>query len=340
MASFDPFQTAAAIASVQLSDGAIPHYAGGAIDPWNHVEAAMGLDVCGYHLQAGRAYRWLLEHQRPDGAWHAGYRDGKVIEATLDANFIAYFASGLWHHFVATEDIESLEHGWRAVDRAIEFVLQLQEPRGGILWARDEHYRAWPRPLLTSTSCIFLSLRNAIAIAETVGEKRPDWELAAQSIADAVLAHPERFEPKARFAMDWYYPVLAGIVTGENAKERLEQRWDEFVVDGWGIRCVSDRPWVTSGETSEFILALDVIGMKDEAVEMFDWLMHLRGDDGGFWMGANYPTIDIWPKQKPTWASGSVLLAYDALTRVGSTSGFFRGETGPDRLLPGIPDAL
>jgi hypothetical protein len=180
-------------------------------------------------------------------------------------------------------------------------------------------------------------LRSAIAIAETVGDERPDWELAAQSVAESITSHPERFEPKERFAMDWYYPMLAGIVVGDPGVERLREGWDEFVVEGWGIRCVSDRPWITSGETSEFILTLDALQMKDEAFELFGWLQHLRSDDGGFWMGANYPTIDIWPRQQPTWASGSVLLAWDALSRETVTSGFFRGETF---LTAGVPDPL
>lgn len=346
MTRFDPNETAAAIASVQLPDGAIPHWPDGIVDPWNHIEAAMGLDVAGWHAAAGRAYMWLIENQRPDGAWHSGYRDGQMIEPTLDANFVAYIAVGLWHHFLATGDAEILERTWSAVDRAIEFVLRLQEPEGAILWARDEQYRAWPRPLLTSTSCIYLSLRCAIAIAETVGDERPDWELAAQSVRAGVLEHPERFEPKDRFSMDWYYPVLAGLLSGSDAETRLRSRWEEFVVDEWGVRCVSDRPWITSGETSEFILTLDVLGLKDEALTMFDSLQHLRDEDGGYWMGANFPTIDVWPKQKPTWASGSVLLAHDALARGSATSGIFRGETFSgwtgegDELTTRLPDPL
>ena len=41
-------QTARAIASVQLPDGCIPWEDGRHADPWNHVEAAMALDVAAY----------------------------------------------------------------------------------------------------------------------------------------------------------------------------------------------------------------------------------------------------------------------------------------------------
>ncbi|HSR25081.1 MAG TPA: prenyltransferase, partial [Candidatus Eisenbacteria bacterium] len=59
-------ETALAIASVQLPDGCIPWEDGRHADPWNHVEAALALDVAGLHEAAGRAYRWLALHQRAD----------------------------------------------------------------------------------------------------------------------------------------------------------------------------------------------------------------------------------------------------------------------------------
>ena len=327
---FDPIETAESIAREQLRSGCIPHFEGSVADPWNHVEAAMGLDAAGHHAEARRAYQWLLSVQRPDGAWANIYRDNEVEDTTLDANFTAYAAAGIWHHYVATGDIEFLEHSWHQVDRAIEFVLALQTPEGAILWARDEHYEPWPLPLLTSTSCIHLSLRCAVAIAETVGDERPDWELALTSIARSISDPGVRWADKSRFSMDWYYPVLGGAVTGDAAIDLLGSQWDTFVEEGLGVRCVSDRPWITSGETSELILALDVAGMKEEAAEMFGWLQHLRVDGGGYWMGANFPGTVVWPKQQPTWAAGSVLLAADSLERSSATSGFFRGETFPE----------
>lgn len=330
MRTFDPSETAAYIANQQLPSGCIPHFENSIADPWNHVEAAMGLDAAGYHSEARRAYLWLLSVQRPDGAWANAYRNEVVEDATLDANFTAYAAAGLWHHYVATGDAEFLEHNWHAVDRAVEFVLALQTRDGAVLWARDERYEPWPLPLLTSTSCINLSLRCAVAIAETVGDERPDWELAVDSIAASINNPNVRWADKRRFSMDWYYPVLGGAVTEESAHDLLRSQWHTFVVDGLGTRCVSDRPWITSGESSELILALDVAGLKEKAAEVFGWLQHLRAEGGGYWMGANFPGVDVWPKQQPTWAAGSVLLAADALERASATSGFFRGETFPE----------
>ena len=42
--------------------------------------------------------------------------------------------------------------------------------------------------------------------------------------------------------MEWYYPVLGGALRGEAAQARIDERWDDFVVPGLGIRCVDHRP--------------------------------------------------------------------------------------------------
>ena len=66
----DIAQTADAIVEWQLPNGMIPWFPGGHADPWNHVEAAMALDVAGRHDEAIRAYDWLVAEHRTDGAWH------------------------------------------------------------------------------------------------------------------------------------------------------------------------------------------------------------------------------------------------------------------------------
>ena len=54
----------------------IPWFPGGHADPWNHVEAAMALDLGGRRAEADRAYEWLVDLQRADGSWHQYYIAG------------------------------------------------------------------------------------------------------------------------------------------------------------------------------------------------------------------------------------------------------------------------
>ena len=79
--------TAEAIAEWQLPSGMIPWFPGGHADAWNHVEAAMALDVGGFRAEAERAYEWLIGLQRPDGAWHQYYvpsADGVAAQRGAD----------------------------------------------------------------------------------------------------------------------------------------------------------------------------------------------------------------------------------------------------------------
>jgi MMP endo-(1,4)-3-O-methyl-alpha-D-mannosidase len=311
------------IVETQRSDGCIPWWEGGRADPWNHVEAAMALDVGSRFHEAARAYQWLADSQDPDGSWAAAYQGKTILDPTRDANFCAYAAAGVWHHWSCTNDRGFLEAMWPVVEQAIEFTLNLQAADGTIMWARDSAYLPWPRALLTSCSCIHISLRAAIAIAQEVGLERPDWELSLANLSDALVGDPRAFQPKHRFAMDWYYPVLSGALTLEAAEVRLLDLWPTFVVEGRGCRCVTDRPWVTAAETCELVIALHGVGRTADAFELFCAVQYLRDNDGRYWTGATFPDDVVWPREKTTWSAAAVVLAADVLTPGGTIGELF-----------------
>ncbi len=210
--------TSAAIADWQLPSGMIPWVPDGHCDPWNHVEAAIALAIAGFRAEAEAAYAWLAGMQRADGAWHQYYTEDGIEQDKLDANVCAYAAVGIWHHWLLFGDRSFAESMWSMVERAIDFVLDLQTPRGEIIWARHADGTPWSFALLTGSSSIHHSLRCAIGLAELLGHERPDWELSAARLAQVITDHPEAFAPKHRWAMDWYYPVLSGVLTGEAAR--------------------------------------------------------------------------------------------------------------------------
>lgn len=327
-------RTVDAIVAVQLADGSIPWNETGHTDPWDHVEAALALNIAGRRAAADAAFKWLARTQRLDGAWAAASRAGSVEDPTLDANFCTYVAAGAWHHWLCFGDLAWLERMWPTIERAIDFALALQTDSGVILWARDHEYRAWPGALLTSSSCIHLSLACAIQIAETLGHERPDWELSLAALARA-LHDPGLFEPKERFSMDWYYPVLSGALDDATSRRRLAERWDEFVVEDWGARCVTDRPWVTTGETCELVIALALVGEDESARRVLDTAERLRADDGNYWTGATFPEGTIWPREKTTWNAGAVVLAHDVLDE-GPSRGLFEAGRRVSECLPAV----
>jgi hypothetical protein len=114
--------------------------------------------------------------------------------------------------------------------------------------------------------------------------------------------------------MDWYYPVLTGVIGGDAGRARLDERWDAFVMEGKGVRCVSDRPWVTAAETCEAMLAHLAVGQRDRAEELFRWVQTLREPSGAYWTGIVYPEEVHFPGQEQsTYTAAAVVLAADAL---------------------------
>jgi hypothetical protein len=319
--------TVETIAAVQLPDGMLPWFPGGHADPWTHVEAAMALTVGGRYAEAERAYEWLLSTQRPDGAWHQYYRAGSVVEVPLlDANVTAYAATGAWHHSLATGDPGFMAAMWPAVDAAMDFVLRLQAPGGEVVWARHADGTPWSFALLTASSSTYLSLRCASALAARLGHERPAWATAAARLGEAIRLRPGSFLPKDRWSMDWYYPVLAGVVEGEEARDRLASGRTRFVMDGLGVRCVADRPWVTAAETSEAAMAFAAAGRFEEGRRLFEAAQHLRAPDGSYFTGMVHPERVHFPGgERTTYSAAAVVLAADALAGTGPAARLFTG---------------
>jgi hypothetical protein len=324
-----------------VRDGQIPWFPGGHCDPWNHVEAAMALTVTGYVDEARAAYRWLGEHQLGDGSWFNYYVGNVVKDARLDTNVCAYLAAGLYHYVVATGDVDFAAQWWPTVERSIEFVLRWQHDDGTIAWSLDSLGRCESYALLTGSSSIFHSLRCAVALAERLGFAKAQWELCAGRLGHAVAHHPGAFAPKNEFAMDWYYPIFSGALSGERGVRRINDGWERHVMDGFGVRCVSTSDWVTAAETAECVLALDALGLTNQALELFSCTRRHRREDGAYWTGIAYPSEVTFPDRETTsYTSAAIILAADALTSSSLASGLFRHDSLPmplDLAEPGCP---
>ena len=317
-------QTAESIAATQEPTGAIPWSDGGHTDPWDHIENAMALTAAGLLGPARAAFEWSRRTQRPDGTWPIQLRDGVVEDPNSDSNFCAYIATGVWHHILVTDDRRFAEAMWPVVAKAIDFVLELQGSTGEIAWARSPAGIA-DEALLTGCASIHHSIRCALALADYIGVPQPEWEVAVGRLGHAIAHHPEVFVTKDRWSMEWYYPVLGGALRGPGAWARIDERWDDFVVPGLGIRCVDDRPWVTGAETCELVMALEAMGDRARAHEQFAAMHHLREQDGSYWTGLVYSDGKRWPVERTTWTGAAVILAADALSSATAGSGIFRG---------------
>ncbi len=323
--------TGASIAAVQEADGAVPWTAGGHVDVWNHVEAAMAMLVSGQVEAAEAAYAWCWRNQRQDGSWAMTVAAGEVQDASGETNMCAYLAVGVWHHWMLRRDRSFVERMWPVVCRGLDFVVSMQLPFGGIAWSEewDQHgpARVNREALLAGSSSIYQSLRAGMALAELVGEPQLEWELAGGRLGHALREHRDLFLDKSTFSMDWYYPVLGGAVRGPSGTELIASRWDDFVVPGLGIRCVDTNPWVTGAETCELVMALDGLEDHPRALELYADMQHLRHEDGSYWTGYVYPEGVRWPVEQTTYTAAAVVLAADELSRTSPASGIMRGDS-------------
>ncbi len=331
------------ILQTQLPNGCIPWFKDGKTDPWDHIEAAMGLTVAGEYAAAKHAYTWLVKEQLADGSWWANYFSGSAAEKEVvntevveketvdknhrETNFVAYIATGVWHYFLATEDYSFLREFFPAVKKAINFVLHYQSSTGEIYWAVAEDGSAKKDALVTACASIYKSLQCAILCARQLNQDCTTWQHAYARLGNTLRHHPECFdrtwESKARFSMDWFYPILTGVVQGKVARQLVNARWETFVENNIGCRCVSDQPWVTVAESCELTLALLAADEHAKALSLFSWLHQFMDDDGGYWTGYNFHNQVIWPKEKTTWTAGVVLLAADALTQHSRAANLF-----------------
>jgi hypothetical protein len=324
-------ESAASIEAMQEPDGAIPWTTGAHTDVWNHLESAMGLLAGGRPAAAERAFDWALATQRADGSWPMKLVAGEVEDASGETNMSAYLAVALWHHWLVRRDAAFVARCWPTVRRALDWVVSVQLPFGGIAWAQEwvdgrpgiVHQEA----LLAASSSVHQSLRAGVSLAELMDDPQPEWELAGGRLRHALRAHPDLFLDKSEFSMDWYYPVLGGAVQGRDGEQMLADRWDEFVVPDLGIRCVSTNPWVTGAETCELVLTLEALGDRERARRLFADMQHLRDDEGRYWTGYVWPDDANWPGEHSTYTAAAMILAADALSDATPGADIMRGST-------------
>ncbi|MES2723829.1 MAG: prenyltransferase [Pseudomonadota bacterium] len=320
------------ILAQQTQNGAIPWFDKGPWDPWNHAECLMALGAMGEFEAADRGFEYLAWSQEASGAWLGEYGNTLPMADRLhmartpaaafrDSNFAAYPAVALWHRYRLDNDLAFARRYWPMVKSAIDFVLTLQHPEGDISWSQEAFGTGADDAVLAGNASIFKSLDCALKLADLLGEPQPGWRLAKDRLSCAIRNAPARFDrlqDRSDFAMDWYYPALAGVLSPGASFARLEARAPRFAVLGRGCRCVASEPWVTVAESCELALALLSLGARAAACALLDAQLNHRDDDGAFWMGWQFAEQIVWPRERPTWTQAAAILAFDA--RLGASA--------------------
>ncbi len=320
------------IEALQLRCGSIPWVERGVWDPWNHGESAMALAVAGREAACVRALDALADRQEADGGWRAelgasvpmdagGMRldPPETLETVRDTNFTGYAAVTVLRAALALDSPRLIARHFDMVSRALDFVAACQSRHGDVIWKAPGEGECADGldSLRAGNASLYKSFECGLRMADALGFSRPDWAETRRRIAHALIARSDRFDrtgvDRTRYAMDWYYPVLTGVLTGAAARLRLDAGWTRFVAPGLGCRCVSDEPWVTAAETAELALACLSAGQRAAAEDLMSNLSALQADDGGWWMGWQFELEIVWPRERPSWTAGAVVLAADAL---------------------------
>ncbi len=316
------------IASIQYNSGAIPSNKDGTHDPWDHLEAVMGLATLGFHDEALQGLEWMKANQNQDGSWFNLYKENVALEKNKQSNFSTYMAVAVWHSYLINHDLEVLKNFWDCVERGILFAISLQNSNGAIAWNVDEFGIVDEDYLLTGCSSIAKSIECTIAICDVLDKK--DFQsqlLAARSSLLHSIENPAGiFDLKidrSRFSMDWYYPILSGAEQDNNFEKLINKIEDVFWIKGFGIKCVADEPWVTVAETSECSIAFKRLGHDQIAAELLLNAAAVVDESNIPFMGWQLEEKIYWPEEQPSWTSGALILAADANNQLTSASDLF-----------------
>ena len=145
------------IAKCQNRLGAIAWEPNGKVDPWDHVESIMALNLLDFKEEALKGFDWLISSQEQDGSWYSEYQGEKITNFNKETNFCAYISSGALHHFLNFKELSFLEKIWPTLKKSIEFVISGQTDEGDILWAKDYNEEWMDDSLLTGCASIFKS---------------------------------------------------------------------------------------------------------------------------------------------------------------------------------------
>ncbi|WP_421790970.1 hypothetical protein [Hyphobacterium sp.] len=323
--------TANRIEALQKADGSIPWVEAGLWDPWNHGESAMALAVAGREQACEAALTALFDRQEADGGWTGELGAGVPMDeanrrlvvdnpaTARDTNFCGYASVTVLKSALALNKPDWLDRYAEPVRRAMAFILSCQTNEGDFVWRQpdaDESFETVDS-LRAGNACLYKSLECAIRLEQAVGGGTAELIEARTRLAEALHDKDWRFDRKTtdrrRYAMDWYYPVLAGVHTLDESRRRLEAGWHRYVVDGLGCRCVADEPWVTAAETAELALACQHVGWTERARKLIKDLEPLAAKSGGYWMGWQFEEDILWPYERPSWTSAAVILAADAI---------------------------
>ncbi len=310
MRRLDEGATLRSIVAAQLPSGMIPWAPGHHGDPWNHTEAVIALAAGGFEREAAAGLSWLASAVNSDGSFCQYFLANGIKEPRIDLNCCLYPAVGILAHLLFAGDVSAVRAHMEWFDITTGFVLGYQREDGGFPWAVDPDRKPLVGSLKAGSSAMVIAFDAIEALDELLGRSRGQIKEAREALVSLIADTPERFLDKTEWAMDSYYPVLAGAVSGEEARAMLLGLKERHLVDGHGIRALSSSEWVTAAETAEAAMAFVHAGEHDTAEMLLNGIEALRRGDGSYLTGRVLPSLASFPPGEcSTYSAAAVVIA-------------------------------
>ncbi|MEX6429386.1 hypothetical protein [Ferrimicrobium acidiphilum] len=313
------------ICTLQDRRGMIPWAAGHHADPWNHTEAVIALALGRRPLEALHGLEWLARAVNRDGSYCQFYTSSAVLEPRIDLNNCLYPSVGLLAYLVGTRDAGNVRRLLRTFDVTVDFVLRQQRPDGSFPWALSPDRTPMDGSLLAGSSAMLISLEAVEAVDALMGRNRPQIKESYGALASFIRDPASRFLAKDAWAMDAYYPVLAGVYDEVTARARMRLFLEDHWIAGEGIQAIAESRWVTTAETAETAMALIRIGDLALARRLLGDIEQLRCPDGGYLTGWVLPQRVSFPADEESAYSAAAVVIAGYLLELGRPSGLIEG---------------
>ena len=241
---------------------------------------------------------WFFNTLSQDGLIYPEFQNNKITHNHFESHHAPYIILPLMQAVLMgrgdliTSDIKS------KIKIIFDQLDRFRDTDGYYNWARDKNGFC-DNSLITASMSIFLSLK-ALNNSSKIKFDQKLW--SSKFNRDGI--------DRSRFSMDFYYPYMCGV---KNNKNVFHNSLKDFYVEGLGVKCVKEEPWVTIAESCECIIALLVLGDIETAKKIFNNILQFKNDNGIFPTGYQYKMDIFWPEENSTWTNAAVIIAAHAL---------------------------
>jgi hypothetical protein len=286
----------------QSHDGRISWDDKGKCDPWDHCECLIALAIYEEWDAFDLGVEWFFNNLNDDGYIHPEFKGNEPVHDHYESHHAPYIILPLTQALLMGRDDLVNDYLKSKIQIIFDQLLNFKDSDGYYYWAIDKNGFS-DNSLITASMSIFLSL---MALDKSLNIKIDEDMWDQKFNRDGV--------DRSRFSMDFYYPYICGV---HNNKNDFQKNLKDFYVEGLGIKCVKEEPWVTIAESCECVIAALVLGDEENAKKIFNNILQFKNDNGIFPTGYQYEMDIFWPEENSTWTNAAVIIAAHALATYG-----------------------